>query len=114
MSTLKDIHINKWRSKLKTKYEPEDNLSSQTNISLRKELKLRISNHELMIERGRYHSPKIPREERLCQICKNRVEDERHFIFKCILYDVERKNLELWFNSFLNVDFFGLNMEQKL
>ena len=100
---------------MKTKYEAEDNLSSQTNISLRKELtKLRISNHELMIERGRYHSPKIPREERLCQLCKNKVEDEKHFIFKCILYDVERKNLELWFNSFLNVDFFGLNMEQKL
>ena len=61
-----------------------------------------------------YDVAKIPREERLCQICKNKVEDEKHFIFKCILYDVERKNLELWFNSFLNVDFFGLNMEQKL
>ena len=100
---------------IKTKYEPEGYLSSQKNISLRKELtKLRISNHEIMIERGRYHSPKIPREERLCQICKNKVEDEKHFIFKCILYDVERKNLELWFNNFLNVDLFGLSMEHKL
>ena len=75
VTTLKDNYINKWRSKLenseklifykeiKTKYEPEGYLSSQTNISLRKELiKLRISNHELMIEKGRYHSPKIPRE----------------------------------------------------
>ena len=67
-----------------------------------------------MIEKGRYHSSKIPREERLCQICKNKVEDEKYFIFKCKLYDVERKNLELWFKNFPNVDFPGLSMEQKL
>ena len=67
-----------------------------------------------MIENGRYHSPKIPREERLCQICKNKVEDAKHFILKCILYDVERKNLEQGFNNFLNVEVFGLSMEQKL
>ena len=67
-----------------------------------------------MIERGRYHSPKIPKEERLYQICKNKVEDEKHFIFKCILYDVERKNLELWFNNFLNVDFLGLSSDNPV
>ena len=66
VSTLKDNYINKWRSKLenseklifykdiKTKYEPEGYLSSQTNIFRRKELtKLQISNHELVIEKGR-------------------------------------------------------------
>ena len=58
-----------------------------------------------MTEKGRYHSPKIPGEKRFCQICKNKVEDEKHFIIKCKLYDVERKNLELWFNNFLNIDF---------
>ena len=36
---------------------------------------------------------------------KNKVEDEKRLIFECILYDVERKNLELWFSNFLNVDF---------
>ena len=89
---LKDNYIDKWRLKLenseklifykeiKTKYEPEGYFSSQTNISSRKELtRLRISNHEHMIERGRFYSPKIPREERLCQICQ--VEEEKHFLF---------------------------------
>ena len=45
----------------------------------------------------------IPREERLCQICRYQVEDEKHFLFKCKLYNVDGKNLELWFNNFLNV-----------
>ena len=39
---------------------------------------------------------------------------EKQFIFKCKLCDVERKTQELWFNNFLNVDFPGLSMEQKL
>ena len=82
-----------------SKYEPAGYLSSQTNISFRKELKLRISNHELMIERSRYHSPKCPREGPLCIICKSQVEKEKHFIFKCKRYDVDRKVLKLWFNN---------------
>ena len=82
-----------------SKYEPAGYLSSQTNISFRKELKLRIRNHELMIERSRYHSPKYPREGPLCIICKNQVEKEKHFIFKCKRYDVDRKILKLWFNN---------------
>ena len=105
VSTLKDNCIDKWRPKLensekshfykeiRTKYEPEGCLSSQSNISFRKKLtKLRINIHEPMIERDRYPSPKIPREKRLCQICQNQVEDEKHFPFKCRFYDVDRKN----------------------
>ena len=42
--------------------------------------KLRISDHNLEIERGRYF--KINRDERLCKFCKI-VEDEEHFILKC-------------------------------
>ena len=33
-----------------------------------------------MTEKGRYHSPKIPREKRFCQICKNKVEDVKHLL----------------------------------
>ena len=47
----------------------------------RKELsRFRISAHHLMVEKGRQSG--TPRDQRLCQICKNGVEDEWHF-FKC-------------------------------
>ena len=74
VSTLKDNHIDKRRSKhedsekshfykeIKTKYEPQGYLSSQSNIYFRNELtKLRISNHELMIEnpKGRATLPNL-------------------------------------------------------
>ena len=39
-----------------------------------------MSDHCLLIEQGRYK--KIPREERLCQKCKQ-IEDEIHFFFYC-------------------------------
>ena len=70
------------------RYEPYFN-----NIS-RKEwtvfLKLRVSEHKLMIEEGRRMKPKIPRENRLCKICKNKlsidkIETEEHFMTECPL-----------------------------
>ena len=42
--------------------------------------KIRISSHDLLIERGRYFRPKIPRKERKCDICQL-VEDEEYFMF---------------------------------
>ena len=42
----------------------------------------RFSCHSLRIETGRYHRPKIPRNERNCTIC-NEIEDEHHAIFVC-------------------------------
>ena len=42
--------------------------------------KLRLSDHELEIERGRYF--KIPREDRLCKSC-HVIENEEHFLLKC-------------------------------
>ena len=44
-------------------------------------VKLRISNHKLLIETGRYNN--IPRSDRLCTICGHKVEDETHFLFHC-------------------------------
>lgn len=52
--------------------------------------KLRISNHPLQIERGRYLNPKPPRDERFCPYCQSvndsLIEDELHFLFDCPLY----------------------------
>ena len=51
--------------------------------------KIRSSSHPLEIERGRYTKPKTPRSNRLCFECKL-IEDERHFVMNCALYEEER------------------------
>ena len=55
--------------------------------------KLRLSDHNLEIERGRYF--KIPRKDRLCKLCKT-VENEEHFLMHCKLNNKIR--LELFKN----------------
>ena len=52
--------------------------------------RLRISSHDLMIEKGRHIL--IDNKDRLCPICKdkNAIEDEIHFIVSCPLYSQER------------------------
>ena len=42
--------------------------------------KLRISEHNLLIEKGRHLN--IPREQRLCSHCKC-IDDEKHFLLHC-------------------------------
>ncbi len=52
-----------------------------SNFEYRKLItKLRISDHSLLIEKGRHF--KIPREERLCLKCKI-IDDEKHFLLDC-------------------------------
>ena len=49
----------------------------------------RISSHRLEVESGRYI--KKPMSERICKCCRlNQVEDEKHFLCICPLYDSER------------------------
>ena len=45
--------------------------------------KLRISNHNLEIERGRHRG--LQAKERICKlhVCLKEVEDEIHFLLKC-------------------------------
>ena len=56
---------------------------------------MRISNHRLAAERGRYY--KIPRNERLCEFCKtNQIfqdEDEMHILLSCLTHRASRKDL---------------------
>ena len=52
--------------------------------------RLRLSNHNLMIEKGRHVRPRMERNERKCFLCKDEIEDEKHFITKCPLYAQER------------------------
>ena len=57
--------------------------------------KVRLSAHDLEIERGRRTKPKpTPVHERLCKFCNlNSVEDEIHFVTTCPFYNVERCKL---------------------
>ena len=55
--------------------------------------RLRVSSHNLMIEKGRHARPKIEREDRKCPLCTQTVEDECHFIINCPLYDSNRNAL---------------------
>ena len=53
--------------------------------------KIRISNSNLNIERGRYI--KLPVVKRICPLCNIEPEDEIHFILKCPKLDECRKEL---------------------
>ena len=73
------------------KYELQPYLTLQMNRKyVNATCKLRISAHDLMIEKGRY--TKIKREDRLCLCCK-KIEDEKHFLDECILYTVHRDDI---------------------
>ena len=74
---------------------------SISNFEYRKLItKLRISEHNLLIEKGRHLN--IPREQRLCSHCK-RIDGEKHFLLNCMI------NSELR-SSFLNI----LNNENQI
>ena len=71
-----------------------------TNFHHRKLIsKLRCSDHVLEVEKGR-HKPANTRkrkEERLCIYCdRNEVEDEKHFLYECTLYNELRKHYHIW------------------
>ena len=55
--------------------------------------RFRLSNHSLMIEKGRQMRPRIERSERKCLVCVTEVENELHFVTQCPLYENERKAL---------------------
>ena len=51
---------------------------------------LRTSSHTLAIEYGRYTRPKTKLEDRYCLVCPHALEDEKHFLVKCIINKAER------------------------
>ena len=54
--------------------------------------KLRLSNHRLAIETGRYMRPYKKPNERICPLCK-KAEDEKHFLVSCLAYQEKWKSL---------------------
>ena len=60
---------------------------------------IRTSNHKLMIEYGRYCTPKIPEHLRLCQYCSiNEIKDEQHLTLNCITSTKDNISLIVWVN----------------
>ena len=89
---------------IKSVFAREPYLSQCMGFSHRsRTTQLRISAHDLQIERGRYLN--LPRDERICTWCKttlgqNIVEDEKHTLFECDLYSNLRNKLINNLNKF--------------
>ena len=96
----------------KTQIKFENYLSKVKILKHRVALtKLRISNHTLEIEKGRYGPKRKKADQRFCSSCQEQVEDEKHFLLKCPLYATVRQEL---FNSteFRNIDRNKLSEDQ--
>jgi len=77
---------------LKTDIGIEKYLTAVPNTTERVSLsKFRLSNHTLMVEKGRHVN--IKREERFCCFCHQQVEDEYHFLIRCQTYCPLREKL---------------------
>ena len=78
--------------------------------------KFRIGNHNnyLKIETGRFTIPKTPEDLRICDHCNlNSVENEKHVLFLCDLYNDLRKTLFIKIND-RNTLFTNYNIHAKV
>ena len=55
-------------------------------------VKLGVSDHQLMVEKGRRHRPPLARHERLCEEC-GVLGDEIHFLTACLIFNNQRQIL---------------------
>ena len=90
----------KTQSKMKTYIRYKHEFSTEPYITklhfkARQQIsKLRLSDHNLEIERGRYHRSSLkPEDEHVCFVHK-KIEDEFHFLTACTACSDERQNLD--------------------
>ena len=77
---------------IKQNWKIEDYLLRVDNIKDRMALsKLRLSSHTLAIEKGRHQS--IIQSDRKCPFCPEEIENEKHFLVRCPVYDGLRQKL---------------------
>ena len=77
---------------LKKSWALEDYLLTITDIKDRIALtKLRLSNHNLSIEKGRHQDLHLY--DRTCPFCPEHIENELHFLIKCPTYESLRRRL---------------------
>jgi len=84
-----DVHpILRFYCTFKTTFQIEPYLLCIKDPKIRKAIsRFRLSSHDLHIEKGRYLKPKTPEHLRICAICNTGIENEKHFIEKCPLYN---------------------------
>ena len=90
------IKKNKLRTfrKFKLTHDYKNYVTNVSNINHRVAVtKLRLSNHKLATETGRYVKPYQPPAQRICPLCKTGLEDEEHFLMNCIAYRDPRREL---------------------
>ena len=81
-----NIHRLEFYCKYKSKFEFEQYLNISRFAKRKNIAKLRCSDHELEIEKGRHK--KLPREARTCKVCHDdTVENEEHFLYECKFYE---------------------------
>ena len=101
----------------KRKYVFEDYLSHVTNTKHRVAFtKLRISNHRLEVEMGRYRSHRrsyLTYEQRICPVCNMGIESEKHFLTWCPLYDTNRKELAELIKNKTNININNMNTDNR-
>jgi hypothetical protein len=105
MNHIRNSETEKLRffSKILTTFELQKYLTFNINKYAHSLLtKLRLSAHSLAIETGRYCTPTIPANERLCKACKDKVEDEHHFLIECPIYNSVRDIFFTLFNRKFN------------
>ena len=91
ISELNDYSKMRTYVQFKNENKIEEYLINTTNTYSKKLIaKLRLSNHLLKIETGRYD--RIPLKDRLCLECSV-IEDEYHLLIKCKKNHLERNNL---------------------
>ena len=102
VSSMKQEYISHWQNTLQHSQKLEFCRSLKTDHTTssyldlirgtagrRALIKLRISNHKLMIEIGRYNQ--TTKDNRYCPFCgSNLIEDEVHFLFQCPTYSMIR------------------------
>ena len=91
VNSSKAASYNKFKSDIKIDTYLVQNLHPNIRIALSR---FRLSNHALMIEKGRHVRPKVDRDKRFCNFCKIEIEDETHFLLLCPLYSPKRTVLQ--------------------
>ena len=80
--------------RFKSEFRFENYIHIVKDFTIRKNItRLRISAHNLAIEKGRHKRPtKVPLEQRLCENC-NVLEDEFHFVIGCKKFKEPRQKM---------------------
>ena len=115
--SLHNDTINKdFGNKVRTYRLFKNNISLEPYLSMKNDeqrillSKLRISNSNLEIERGRHRG--LQAKERICKLCLKEVEDEIHFLLKCeALQNVRTPFIDLINNN--NYNFKHLDITEQ-